>query len=161
MTWRRRKDEDPRSVAQAKEVVRQAFRVLGGKGDIEWEETEDATFCQIAWEPGDLRLTLRPPEGDQAGALLLLGRLMQLPEGSALPLYRRLLDMNAAVLVECAFGLRDATVVVTAECRWEALTIERTARLVALVCDVIDDHTNELAGEFGCTRICDLGSRAA
>ena len=158
--WRRRSsngasgapanlDEGARRVEAVLETLPELGRIVRDRGD----ET-------MAWEtefpPGQVQFFLTAPNGETTGYLQIIARLMEIPEGSALPLYRRLLDLNAGELVQCAFGLSGLHVVLTCECFWNELTPDHVDSLIRSVLAVITRHADAMVTEFGCRRVCDL-----
>lgn len=142
----------------AVQLVEDVLGDLDLGSEVHREQEGSAGAWQLSWGPSEVSMLLRPPDGRSAGSLQIRARLMSLPEGSALPLYRRLLDLNASELIESAFGLDHDMVVLTAECFWSELEDTRVARLVASICETIERHVDELAGEFSCLKVREVPS---
>jgi hypothetical protein len=88
---------------------------------------------------------------EKAAYLRIAAPVLALPEDTAqhLPLFRRLLELNAAGLANAAFGLVGARVVAVCERPAQGLgaeEVEQSIRHLAAVADTFDDR---LAKEFG------------
>ncbi len=142
-------DEGVRRVEGVLEALPELGRIGRDRGDD-----------QVTWvteiPPGHAHFLLKAPTSEATGYFQILARLMEIPEGSALPLYRRLLDLNGSDLIKCAFGLQGLQVVLSSECFWNELTTDHVGWLVRNLLDVISEHADAMVTEFGCRRVCDL-----
>jgi hypothetical protein len=95
-------------------------------------------------------ITIDDSEGK--GLFRIFSPILKLPQDKLLPFYRRLLEMNFA-MIGCAFAVKDDSVVVVSERYLEGLDpieIEIGLDQLSYVADGVDD---QLAKEFGAQMI--------
>ena len=93
-----------------------------------------------------------PPAGEIRTFLRVASPVLTIPEGSNEPLFRHLLELNAAGLANAAFGIIDQRVVAVSERPTEDLQkgeIDQIVRHLAAVADTYDDR---LKAQFGAPR---------
>jgi hypothetical protein len=152
--FQRRREASSQSAAI--QMIEGSLSTVGIQSEVGREQEGEALYWHFPWELAHVCLTLYPPADEAVGGLAICATLMTLPEGSALPLYRRLLDLNGTALIECGFGLDRDLVVLNSECLWAELTESRVVRLLGYACQAIDKHGAGLVGEFGCVPARDL-----
>jgi hypothetical protein len=146
----------------ATELVKATIRKLGLDPDVLKVDSPPSIANpadqQLAWtlKRGSasvlVTVTLRGQE--KAAYLRVAAPVVVLPAdaGQHLPLFRRVLELNAAGLANAAFGLTGDKVVAVSERPAQGLgpeEVEQTVRHLAAVADTFDDR---LAKEFGASR---------
>ena len=152
--FQRRREASSQSAAI--QMIEGSLSTVGIQSEVGREQEGETLYWHFPWGLAHVCLTLYPAADEAVGGLAICATLMTLPEGSALPLYRRLLDLNGTVLIECGFGLDRDLVVLNSECLWAELTESRVVRLLGYACQAIDRHGAGLVGEFGCVPARDL-----
>ena len=85
----------------------------------------------------------------------VLAPVMGLPDKNLLPLYRKLLELNASALFGACFSLEGATVNVLGERLALNLDEDEFVRLIDRVAGYADKYDDELVSEFGGIRASD------
>ena len=145
---------------RAKALVEDVIRGLGvdparalAKGDA------DQSMWTLQRGSAPILITLgarpAPPAGELRTFLRVASPVLTIPsgpEGSNEPLFRHLLELNAAGLANAAFGIIEQRVVAVSERPTEDLQkgeIDQTVRHLAAVADTYDDR---LKAQFGAPR---------
>jgi anti-sigma factor RsiW len=140
----------------AKKLVEATIRKLGL--DPTTTRAPAAGEGQAAWTlkrgSASLLVAVTKHEGEGKAYLRVASPVGTLPADAAKqpPLFRKLLELNAAGLANAAFGLIGDRVVVVSERPVAGLDegeVEQTVRHLAAVADTFDDR---LEKDFGCTR---------
>jgi hypothetical protein len=140
----------------AKTLVEATIRKLGL--DPATSRAPAAGGGQVAWtlKRGSASVLIAVTKHEQEGKayLRVASPVVTLPSDASLhgPLFRKLLELNAAGLANAAFGLIGDRVVVVSErpaLGLDEVEVEQTVRHLAAVADTFDDR---LEKDFGATR---------
>ena len=139
-------------------MIESVIRDLGLDPDgSRLETSEDG---RLAWgvRCGSAAVYVFLQEGDKENFIEVLSPVMKIPEQNILPLYRRLLELNAEELTGAAFGVKGEDVVLMTDRSTTDLDRTEVQSMITLMGEYADRYDDELVGEFGGLRHSDAGS---
>lgn len=153
-------DKDP--LAQAVEVVEAVLREqLGLDPNTLRVKTGDGSLCWgLMKGSAEVFIVIRP-KADQSGHVIrVTAPVIEVPadDASRLDLFERLLRDNAENLTAAAFGLRDDTILLTADRSIDDLDASEVREMLLRVGFYADLYDDALAAHYGTRRYTDPGA---
>jgi hypothetical protein len=103
-----------------------------------------------------IAIFLREPRANEdSPCLRVISPVIRIEKARELDLYRHLLELNAAGMASVAFGIHDGKVVAVSERPTHDLDPGEVKYIVQIVGAVADHYDDELARQFGGSRVSD------
>jgi hypothetical protein len=112
---------------------------------------------RIAWglRCGSAAVYVFLQPGEQENYIQVVSPVMKIPESNILPLYRRLLELNAETLSGVAFGVKGEDIVLSIDRTTTDIDRSEVASMITLIGEYSDRYDDELVSEFGGVRHSD------
>ncbi len=141
---------------KTKDAVEATLKKLGiDPAQAQVKKTDDqVSYTLMRGSASVLVMVVHRPE--QKAVFLRVASPVLVPaEGNHEPLYKKLLEMNAAGLANAAFGLLGGKVVAVSERPAEGLDVNEVEQMIRHLSAVADTYDDRLVKEFGGKRASD------
>ena len=151
-------DKVEANLKSSQKMVESVIRDLGLDPESSQLETEGPG--RIAWGlmRGSAAVYVFLQSGEKENFIQVVSPVMKIPEQNILPLYRRLLELNAEALFGAAFGVKGEDVVLTIDRSTTDMDRSEVAAMIKLIGEYADQYDDELVAEFGGQRHSDSAS---
>src|SRR5215831_617854 len=142
-------DKQESNLRTTQKMIESVIRELGL--DPETSRLEATEGGRLAWgvRHGSAAVYIFLEGGDKENFIQVVSPIMKIPERNILPLYRRLLELNAEELQGAAFGVKGEDVVLTIDRSTTDLDRTEVHSMITLIGEYADQYDDELVGEFG------------
>jgi Putative bacterial sensory transduction regulator len=151
-------DKQESNLKSCQKMIESVIKELGLDPDGSKLEGDDPKRTGWALKRGSAAVYVFLQQGDDANFLQVVSPVMKLPDQNLLPLYRRLLELNAEKLCGVAFGIKGEDVVLTTDRDTTDIDRSEVQAMITLVGQYADHFDDELVAEFGGVRHSDAGN---
>jgi len=150
-------DKQESNLKTCQKMVESVIKELGLDPDGSRLDTPEQS--RLAWglRCGSAAVYVFLQAGEKENFIQVVSPVMKIPEQNILPLYRRLLELNAEELSGAAFGVKGEDVVLTIDRSTTDLDRTEVQSMITLIGEYADQYDDELVGEFGGLRHSDTG----
>jgi hypothetical protein len=150
-------DRQEGNLKTCQKMIESVIQELGLDPDRSRLESEEPG--RLAWglRRGSAAVFVFLQGGPESNYLQVVSPVMKIPEQNILPLYRRLLELNASGLHAAAFGVKGEDVVLTIDRTTTDIDRSEVANMIHLIGRYADQYDDELVAEFGGVRHSDAG----
>lgn len=150
-------DKTQEEMARAARLVEETITALGiDPASVRLPAPSGGFAWSLMRGSAAMGIFLRPPRANEdAPFLRVISPIVVIDKTNELPLYRRLLELNASGLASVAFGIHEGKVVAVSERPTRDLDPSEVRYIVQVVGAIADHYDDEITKAFGGTRVSD------
>jgi hypothetical protein len=152
-------DKQESNLKACQKMIESVIRELGLDPDGTRIETSSKERIGWALMRGSAAVYVFLQQSEEHNFLQVVSPVMKIPDQNILPLYRRLLELNAEKLCGAAFGVKGEDVVLSTDRETTDIDRSEVQTMITIVGQYADHYDDELVKEFGGTRHSDAGSQ--
>lgn len=150
-------DKQESNLKNTQKMIESVIKELGLDPERTKIEGKDTNRVGWALMRGSAAVYVFLQQQENANFLQVVSPVMKLPDQNLLPLYRRLLELNAEKLCGAAFGVKGEDVVLTTDRETTDIDRSEVQAMITMVGQYADHFDDELVAEFGGVRHSDAG----